>query len=95
MAVGQRLCEHLAGKRPALGNILWCPLRHHPAPFVSAAWAQVDDPVCGNHDLDAVLDDDDGMAPIDKRIQGLQQLDVVERMKSRGWFVEEKNCVRR
>ena len=56
--------------------------------------AQVDDPVGGDHHLEAVLDDDQRMAAIDQRVQRLEQFDDVDGMETGGRLVEEEDRVR-
>ena len=91
---GQRFREHLTGERSARGDVFRRPLRHDLASFVAGARAQVDDPVGGDHELGAVLDDDHRVAAIDEGIQGLEQLDDVERMEPGGRLVEQEERVR-
>ena len=58
---------------------------HHQRPFR----AQINDPVRGFDDVQVVLDDDDGVAPIPQLVQYLEQLlDIVE-VQPRGRFVQD------
>lgn len=64
--------------------------RHQNTATTSAPFrAQINDPVRGFDDVQVVLDDDDGVAPIPQLVQYLEQLlDIVE-VQPRGRFVQD------
>ena len=66
-------------RRLDLGNLLRSSRRHDSTSPFSAFGPQVDDPVGGLDNLKVVLDDQHGVAGLDKSVQNLeQQLDVGE-----------------
>ena len=63
--------------------------RNDAAAAVAALGSEVDDPVGGLDDVEVVLDDQDGVAALDKPLQHDEQLPNVVEVQARGWLVED------
>ncbi len=90
----QRPRQDLAGRRRGHGDLFGRSRRDDAAALVAGARAQVDDPVGGDHDLEAVRDRDQRVAPLDQGAEGVEQLEDVDRVEAGGRLVEQEERVR-
>ena len=66
---------------------------HHAASFLAGAWTDVHHPVAAGHHPHVVLDDDDGVSPVDQPLKLRHQLLDVRRVEPRGGFVQDVQAV--
>jgi hypothetical protein len=72
-----------------LRDLLGRALSDDLAAAVTALWAEVDDVVGVEHDVDMVLDDDDRVASVDEPLEDRQQISYVLEREAGRWFVED------
>ena len=70
-------------------HLLRCAAGHEPAARTSALRTKVDEMVGRTDDLHVVLDDDDGMAAVNQRLEGAEQATDVVEVEPRGGLVEK------
>ena len=72
-----------------LCDVLGCPRGNHFSTTGASLGPEVDDPVRGLDDVQVVLDDDDGVALVDQRLQDGQEFTDVLEVQTRGGLVQD------
>ena len=90
-----RLFEFFAQKMSRIARfagcyLLWCALADDVTAFGATFRTEVNDVVGTSYDVEVVLDDDDGMASLDERIEGCEESAYIVIMKSCGRRVEDE-----
>ena len=87
---GQQSFEVLPGEGCIdLGDVFGCSLSNNLAATIAAIRAQVDDPIGGLDDVQIVLDDQHGVALVNKALQHRQETADVFEVKASGRLIEE------
>src|SRR5258708_21976441 len=90
LAGGEDLPQVASGERRThLRDLLGRPFGDDLAAGRAAGGTEVDDVVSGLHDVEVVLDDDNGVARIDEAMQDLEELLDVREVETRGRLVED------
>ena len=72
------------------GDFLGCPGGHNSPTLVAGVGAEVYDPIGGFHDLQVVLDDEDGVAGVHQALEDFEQHAHIVEVQAGGRLIEQE-----